>query len=460
MYAKERVMTAIFRTAALILMGMGMSLSVPATFAQAEDKKDPIVYIVKKRDTLGKISRKYDVSVKSIAKLNSLDNPNKIAEGQVLLIPRDNSTLSAPKERVLTRPKRKRPEPKTVAMKRSESTDEVAKTIRPKKTITKRDYVEVRKEEPPTKSFGLMNDDVVAFEEEIVTEKEKQDKDYIGGSIAAWFVDIDAEVGADLGPIKGTKIDLQDALGADDDLTIPVVHVWAAPFGNPWIVLNWEFMEFDISGRRNIDESITFDGVTFSGTDLVEGSADVQRMSGWIEINPFQGDWGYIGGLIGGEYINIEAELTNDFNGNVSGTVPSVSTVPSSIAGISLPSSIVGQSLPTSVASVSGTTISESITNNVSVKEDAEAGTVSLGGQARFNINEDFFVSGRVRAFGYEASDIDFSFLDIQAEINYTAFDIFRFAGGYRALFIEAEKDDVSGELNMHGPFVQGGIIF
>lgn len=446
-------MTAILKKSLLCLWSLSLILSLPC-LSQAQSNQDPIVYIVKKRDTLSKIGRKYGVKVKEITQLNSLDNPNRISEGQVILIPQKPVRaidVAKTTEVVATRPRRT----KQIAMKGADASDAIFEesysSKQPNKSVKKVDYVQVRKEEPTTDPFPIIENDVMAFEEDIVKKKEENpNAGFLGGSITSWFVvNLDAEVSADLGPIKGTNIDLQDALNADDDLTIPVVNVWLAPFNNPWLIFQFEYMEFDISGRNTIDESLTFEGVTFSAKDTVAGDADVQRISAWVELNPFQGDWGYIGLLVGGEYINIEASFNNEFSGSVSGTVPS------------LPSSISGITLPTEIAKLSGKTVSRSITlDDVAIKEDVDAGTVALGGQARFNINEDLFVSGRIRAFSYEVSDIDFSFVDLQAELNYVLLDFITLAGGYRALFIEAENNEVRGELSMHGPFIKGGIAF
>jgi len=189
-----------------------------------------------------------------------------------------------------------------------------------------------------------------------------------------------------------------------------------------------------------IDESITFSGVTFTGFDEVEGKADVQRVSGWIEINPIRGKWGYIGALVGGEYARIQAELSNFASGTISGSA----------------------TVPTGVPVVGGTTVSgsRSVSSFIEVDEEAEGGTVSVGGQAKFYLSDEVEISARVRGFSYEISDIDFSFVDLQTEVSYTLFDLLKFAGGYRALFIEVEKDDFVGDLTLHGPYISGSLRF
>lgn len=53
------------------------------------DNVDPYIrYIVKKGDTLYRLSRRYDVPIAKIIEINNLNNPNLIKVGQMLLIPK------------------------------------------------------------------------------------------------------------------------------------------------------------------------------------------------------------------------------------------------------------------------------------------------------------------------------------------------------------------------------------
>jgi len=393
-------------------------LSIPLFLTPVHAATGEDVYIVKKRDSLYKISRKFGVSINELVELNSIENRDKIKEGQVLLIP-----------------KRKPFSVKSVtikAQKQDPVVDQEAVITQPKRMAQ-----EGTLEDPDI--FPILMDEEIGYEEDIVVKKEKDPhREVLGGGITGWFAFIDTEVGADSGIIKGTKIDLQDTLGVDDDVSIPVVNVWFAPLS--WLVFQWEYMEFNIKGSRVIDESITFSGVTFSGFDEVEGKADVQRVSGWIEINPIRGKWGYIGALVGGEYARIQAELSNFASGTVSGSITAPSGIP-----------VVGGK------SFSG---SRSVSSFIEVDEEAQGGSVSLGGQAKFYLSDEIEFSLRGRGFSYEVSDIDFSFVDLQAEGSYTLFDLFKFAGGYRALFLDVEHKDFVGDLTLHGPYISGSLRF
>ncbi|MFC1599316.1 peptidoglycan DD-metalloendopeptidase family protein [Candidatus Omnitrophota bacterium] len=63
----------------------------PETSAYEHPKKELTKHTVKKGESLCHISRCYNVSIKEIARINKIPNPNKIKTGQVLLIPRDKA---------------------------------------------------------------------------------------------------------------------------------------------------------------------------------------------------------------------------------------------------------------------------------------------------------------------------------------------------------------------------------
>lgn len=60
---------------------------------EVEDKKDcngysMVIYFVKPKDTLWEIAKKFDSTIEEIAKVNEIEDPNKIMPGQQLFIPR------------------------------------------------------------------------------------------------------------------------------------------------------------------------------------------------------------------------------------------------------------------------------------------------------------------------------------------------------------------------------------
>jgi LysM repeat protein len=54
----------------------------------------PVNYKVVRGDTLGKIARKFGVSISAITDANKITDPDKIVEGQVLVIPAASSTTT------------------------------------------------------------------------------------------------------------------------------------------------------------------------------------------------------------------------------------------------------------------------------------------------------------------------------------------------------------------------------
>lgn len=60
---------------------------------EVEDKKEcngysMVIYFVKPKDTLWEIAKKFDSTIEEIAKVNEIEDPNKIMPGQQLFIPR------------------------------------------------------------------------------------------------------------------------------------------------------------------------------------------------------------------------------------------------------------------------------------------------------------------------------------------------------------------------------------
>lgn len=79
------------------IIGCSRDLSRRYTYPS---KKRGVYHIVKKGDTLWRISNRYHVDIEDIAKANRIYNPKQLAVGQKLFIPRASS--SAPPKRVHT----------------------------------------------------------------------------------------------------------------------------------------------------------------------------------------------------------------------------------------------------------------------------------------------------------------------------------------------------------------------
>ena len=352
------------------------AILIPIPCSWADDASTEKVYIVKKGDTLYSISKKLGVRRTDLAAQNVITNPNKIRVGQVLVIP--GAAADAP------------PAPQ---LKKANAYEE--------------EYA------PSPKKMALQSQDSQELPDGQAAENKKKDdknphRHLVGGGITGWFAFLDTNVKANSGPIKGTKINLQDDLGVDNFVAIPVVNAWVEPFS--WLKLQVEYMGFSIDGRKDINETFTYKGNSYPITDSVRGSADLQRVSGWLEFNPLNGKWGYVGAMVGGEFAHVEAKLSDDIFGSVSDT--------------------------------------------------ANNGTVSLGGQAAVYLSKELEIRARGRTFRLNLSNAEFSFVDFQIEGAYTFFNLCELNAGYRALFLDVTHRDAEGDLTLHGPFVGGAIKF
>lgn len=74
-----------------LLVSAGLFLS-ETTEAKGNPENENTV-LVQKGDTLSKLAKKYDVSVKDLAQMNQLKNPDKIYPGQKLLIKKKRSSV-------------------------------------------------------------------------------------------------------------------------------------------------------------------------------------------------------------------------------------------------------------------------------------------------------------------------------------------------------------------------------
>ena len=72
------------------------TISVIDEIIKEEMKQDNVynlvIYFVKKNDTLWQIAKKFKSTVEDIIKVNAIENPTKIFEGQQLYIPRFTNT--------------------------------------------------------------------------------------------------------------------------------------------------------------------------------------------------------------------------------------------------------------------------------------------------------------------------------------------------------------------------------
>ena len=71
-------------------------LRTPTAAPQVTAEPEPFVYIVRRGDTLNEIADTFGVEPEDIVALNDISNPNRIREGQELLIPGDAPNRPTP----------------------------------------------------------------------------------------------------------------------------------------------------------------------------------------------------------------------------------------------------------------------------------------------------------------------------------------------------------------------------
>lgn len=87
----------------LLPIAVALAIALSAPFAAAGDK----VHVVAQGHTLGKIARRYNVSVEALCKANGIQRRDPIRPGQKLVIPdRDGTVRSAPETKKKAEPKR------------------------------------------------------------------------------------------------------------------------------------------------------------------------------------------------------------------------------------------------------------------------------------------------------------------------------------------------------------------
>lgn len=69
------------------LIRVGQKIRIPNVEEKVEEKKEDIIYTVKRGDTLSKIATKYNTTYQKLAEYNNIKNPSLISVGQQIKIP-------------------------------------------------------------------------------------------------------------------------------------------------------------------------------------------------------------------------------------------------------------------------------------------------------------------------------------------------------------------------------------
>ncbi len=215
-----------------------------------------------------------------------------------------------------------------------------------------------------------------------------------------WFPDLSGDIRVDDNGLSGTSLDLEDDLEVDDE-SYPLVEVFAG-LGNHH--LSVAYYNADYEGSNVLDRTITFDGDTFNVGERVKSSLeydvyDVMYRYDLLDLENVLA--GFSLGLVGRVQV---------FDGSVEIDSPSMSTrqdftAPIPMAGLNLHLGILADLL--------------------------EARVLATG-------------------IGYGKG----SMIDAQADISFTPFPFIDIHGGYRAMVIDFETDDVELNYDVLGPYV------
>jgi hypothetical protein len=214
----------------------------------------------------------------------------------------------------------------------------------------------------------------------------------------------DGEFSSRVSGIFDTRIDLEDDLDFDDsDGLMAEAAVLLGSFR-----LSLGYLPLKFSGTSTLTQDITFEGQTFSATDTVKGEMDVDIYDlglTWYLINfddlPARIQ---IGPELSVKVLDGEISMSNRTTGireEISGTVP----------------------LPT------------------------------IGLRGRIGLSDYLALMGRVGYIGYN----DNSFLDVDAQIEFSPLPMVGVFGGYRYLDIEIDESDLFIDASFSGPY--GGVL-
>lgn len=355
------------------------------------------VYTIQKGDTLYSIGKRFGVDPKELASVNQIKNPSLIRMGQSIVIP-----ISQPMpvvQKIL-------PEASTHPQK----IEEIKKQEVSAPDLNEAEPLLVEEVEPQLKPEvkSKVEPASARIKEETSEVNKQPSREYIGAGFGWWFGFLDADAKISLGNVIGTKVDLVNDLGVDDSIGVPVFNLWVQPLS--WLRIQGEYMTGSVEGSKDINEDISFHGTTFSIHDAVKSELEIRRFSGWVEINPFHGSWGYVGALVGGEYVELDAKLASDIVGTVKGSV--------------------------------------------------QGGTATLGGQAVINLTEKIDLHGRLRGMSFSISGVDVDVYDMQAGLSYSPFKYFQLSADYRLLWLDVEEENNAGDLTLQGPVISAKLRF
>ena len=215
-----------------------------------------------------------------------------------------------------------------------------------------------------------------------------------------WFPTLTGDIRVEGSGISGTKLDLKDDLGLDDEF-YPVVEVFAGVGDHH---LNLSYYRADYSETNTLDKEISFSGRTFAANVPISTSLEYDVL-----------DLTYQYDLLDLE--NILAGFSLGLAGRVKlfdGTAGITSSIQSASEDFTVPIPMVGVNFHLGI-----------LTN---------------------------YLEARIMAAGIGYGDG--TMFDGQADISFTPFPFLAIHGGYRAFFVDVDADGVDLNYDTSGPYV------
>lgn len=226
-----------------------------------------------------------------------------------------------------------------------------------------------------------------------------------------WLPELTGQVQFDGSGLTGTKIDLEDTLGVDDEV-FPnfVAAVQAGP-----VTFEGSLFQVEHSGNTILQETINFNGEQFTVSDAIRSTSDLLLASGKVKfglvhLGPFRA-----GVLIGAHYFAVKGSIE--------------STLVKAKEELEGPIPIVG---------------------------------VVCGLEQEFGDHVTLFVNAEASGVAIDAFDVRGSFGEVLVRGG-VSISLFRLGLGFRALAVDIEEtDDENNSLDFDlvGPFVFGEFKF
>ena len=221
-----------------------------------------------------------------------------------------------------------------------------------------------------------------------------------------WFPSLDGNVKVDEASIIGTTIDFEKDLGIGDE-NYPAFEVF---LGGGRHHFSLTYTDIDYSGRKTLTRDITFNGETYSISDLVTSFIEYKMMDFLYHY----------------DFLNLENVL----------------------AGFSLGAVLQVKYLDGKVGLK---------TTGIDEKEDFTLPIPMIGLNLHIGMLADV-LEARLRgtAIGYAGNTI----YELMADISWTPLPFLDIHGGYKTFVIDIDEDDVIFDYDMSGPFVAVTLSF